>query len=275
MAAPPTRTRRAATRRRTVARGAVAPVAAALLAALVVLGAATATPWRLRLPDTVLPAPLASDPVQPRPPSQIVPGDRPEPSDDVITWIVVALSVAGAVLVVFLLVLLARRVLRSLAGPEDDDGDDLAPGAPTTGTATGLALPELQDAVSLALARVDDAATPHDAVVAAWVALEDAAARHGTVRDPAQTPTEFTAHLLTAPLPGTQDGDRRAVPARDVDTLRRLYQRARFTDRPVGPDAVHQARVALTRIARSLEPGPSGRRDPARPTEHDDAGGHA
>ncbi|MFI2295514.1 DUF4129 domain-containing protein [Isoptericola sp. NPDC019571] len=242
--APPTRTRHAARR-------ALAPLAGAALALLVVLGAATATPWRFRLPDVALPQPAASDPVQPQMPGEIVPGDQPPPSYDVITWIVVTLSVAGALLVAVLLWLLARRVVRALATPEDDDADGLAPGHATTATMADLSLPELQDAVATALARIDDAATPHDAVVAAWVALEDAAARHGTRRDPAQTATEFTARLLT-----TRRQDGRAVPAPDVDTLRRLYQHARFTDRPVHPDDVHAARTALSRIARALDPAP-------------------
>ncbi|MGF0116804.1 hypothetical protein ACQFYA_10815 [Promicromonospora sp. Marseille-Q5078] len=116
MAAPPPRSRRAA-----------APLVAAALAALVVLGAATATPWRVQVPRAVVPEP-DSDPALPQRPGQIVPGDQPETSSDVVTWIVVALSVAGAVLVIVLLVLLARRVLRALAVPdEDDDGDDLSP----------------------------------------------------------------------------------------------------------------------------------------------------
>lgn len=242
--APPTRTRHAA--RRTLA-----PLAGAVLTLLVVLGAATATPWRFRLPDVAVPAPTASDPVQPQLPGEIVPHDQTPPSYDVITWIVVALSVAGAVLVAVLLWLLARRVVRALATPEDDDPDDLAPGHATTGTAADLPLPALQDAVATALARIDHAATPHDAVVAAWVALEDAAAEHGTRRDPAQTPTEFTTHLLTSRRTDGHD-----VPADDVDTLRRLYQHARFTDRPVATDDVDAARTALSRIARALDPAP-------------------
>ncbi|MFE6970216.1 DUF4129 domain-containing protein [Isoptericola sp. NPDC057653] len=244
MAAPPTRPPRRP------ARAAVAPLAAALLATLVVLGAATATPWRVRVPDLVLPAPTASDPVSDRRPGDLVPTDRPDTSFDLITWIVVALSIAGALFLLYLVVLLARRVLRALATAEDDDEPDpLAPGAATTGTPAALALPQLQDAVDTALARVDAAATPHDAVVAAWVALEDAAAEHGTTRAPAQTATEFTALLLTA-----QRHDGRTVPTADVDTLRRLYQRARFTDRPVGADAVRDARSALSHIARALGP---------------------
>ncbi|MFC8599309.1 DUF4129 domain-containing protein [Isoptericola sp. NPDC057191] len=240
MAAPPTRPpRRPATR----------PLTVTLLVALVVLGAATATPWRARVPDLVLPAPTASDPVVDRRPGDLLPSDRPQASFDVITWLVVALSIAGALFLAYLLVVLTRRILRALPDPDDDDPDPLAPGTPTTGTPTDLSLTQLQDAVATALAHVDQAATPHDAVVAAWVALEDTAATHGTTRTPAQTATEFTAHLLT-----TQRHDGRTVPPTDVDTLRRLYQHARFTDRPVGPDDVHAARTALSHIARALDP---------------------
>jgi hypothetical protein len=39
---------------------------------------------------------------------------------------------------------------------------------------------------------------PIDAVVAAWLALEEAAASSGVRRSPAQTPTEFTATPATA-----------------------------------------------------------------------------
>src|SRR5690606_38017162 len=123
-------------------------------------------------------------------------GPRQEPQDsEALTVIVVVLALLGALLILTLLYLLARRALAELRDtPEDDDDipDAVTPGA----AAPALAVPERQDAVQLALARVDAAATPHDAVVAAWVALEDAAAEHGHRRAPAQTPTEFTGELL-------------------------------------------------------------------------------
>jgi uncharacterized protein DUF4129 len=59
---------------------------------------------------------------------------------------------------------------------------------------------------------------PGDAVVAAWSRLEEAAAHDGAGREPHQTPTEFTATLLS----------RYTTSEPALDELRALYQRARF-----------------------------------------------
>lgn len=59
---------------------------------------------------------------------------------------------------------------------------------------------------------------PSDAVVAAWVRLEQLAATAGSARAAHQTPTEFTSALLT----------RHGVDEPAVAALRGLYHRARF-----------------------------------------------
>lgn len=120
------------------------------------------------------------------------------------------------------------------------------PDRPTTGlTMAGVTLDEaeLADAVTAALARLDRAATPDDAVVLAWLELEAAAARHGAARDPAQTPTEFTTALLATTR----------APRHAVGTLRGLYQRVRFGGEVATGEAVAAARQALEQIARVLE----------------------
>ena len=101
----------------------------------------------------------------------------------------------------------------------------------------------------------------------AWVALERAAERAGTRRDPAQTPTEFT----TAVLASTR------VDPEAVATLRGLYHRARFGETALGERDLEAARAALARIAadlttrvggaQDLTPAPHGRplHDEARP----------
>lgn len=84
---------------------------------------------------------------------------------------------------------------------------------------------------------------PGDAVVAAWLVLEDAAAREGAGREPHQTATEFTAALL-----GRHTTDEPAL-----DQLRALYQRARFgPPGSVGEQDVDAARTALDRVLRGL-----------------------
>jgi uncharacterized protein DUF4129 len=89
---------------------------------------------------------------------------------------------------------------------------------------------------------------PGDAVVAAWLRLEEAAANEGAGRRPHQTATEFTTALLAHYTT--------SEPA--LDELRRLYQRARFG--PPGQvtevDAA-AAVAALDRILRALAAAPA------------------
>ncbi len=84
---------------------------------------------------------------------------------------------------------------------------------------------------------------PGDAVVAAWLRLEEAAAHEGAGREPFQTATEFTAALL----------DRYTTSEPALDELRVLYQRARFGDPgQVGDAEVDAAVDALDRILHAL-----------------------
>ena len=215
-----------------------------LLITVVVLGVATATPWRLNppqatpeipMPEQLLPAPTNS------PSTPSTPVDNP-PAD--IRWLGLVAALLLGLLAAALLTLAVRKLLTILRQRTTTTTDRLPAGTTTTGTlGDDVDLPELQDAVTRALAHLDGHARPRDAVVAAWVALEDAAARAGAHRDPAQTPTEFAgAVLATTPAP----------PAA-VARLRTLYQRARFTDRPIDRTTVDQARQALADIAQSLD----------------------
>jgi hypothetical protein len=96
---------------------------------------------------------------------------------------------------------------------------------------------------ALALLRQRAGGPPADAVQEAWLALERAAAEHGTTRRPEQTATEFTTSVLAA----------HSVDPAALATLRGLYQRARFGE----PDTVTEADAtaaigALDRIAVTL-----------------------
>lgn len=222
-----------------------------LLVTVVVLGAATATPWTLSPPR--LPAPELSRPPIQQPSGATSPAPQPVQQPDQVDsrWIILVLVTLLALLVAALITLAVRKLLAVHREPVDTDPDHLAAGTSTGAFGDDVDLPELQDAVTRALAHLDGHPRPRDAVVAAWVALEEAAARAGTRRDPAQTPTEFTGTVLAAT----------PAPAGAVTRLRTLYQRARFTDRPVDTTAVDQARAALAEIARSLdvdEPSPGG-----------------
>lgn len=213
--------------------------------ALVVLGAASATPWvvTLRLPTLSFgdqPVPEQPDETPtPQPPAA---GDSP--FAEALGKVLVVLFVLAVGVAVALGVAWLVRRLQEAWRPDDEPApvDRLGDGDLLTEVAD-VDIASLASAVARAEAHLAGARAPGDAVVAAWVALEDEAELQGTGRRPAQTATEFTSELL-AHTP---------APADAVAELRRLYHRARFTSHPVGRDDVHRARAALARIAESLD----------------------
>jgi hypothetical protein len=82
---------------------------------------------------------------------------------------------------------------------------------------------------------------PADAIVRAWLGLQETAAESGIVRRAAETPTEFTSRILSRAF--TDD--------RAVRTLLRLYLRTRFGDHPVTTDDVATVRAALQELVRT------------------------
>jgi hypothetical protein len=116
---------------------------------------------------------------------------------------------------------------------------------PVEGTIDTVMHLRLKDAVAAARdTLVRAGGEPGDAVVAAWLTLENAAS---TARLPHQTATEFTAVLLEREIGGDE-------PA--VHELRTLYQRARFGDGATEADARHAA-SALDRILAALTSEPA------------------
>lgn len=222
-------------------------VAVAALALAAVLAAAVGAPWGWEAPgwldDTaqeVTPPPvtLASDVLSDAREDVRSQTDSGGLSVDAfILWIV------GVVALVVLVVLARRHLPALLARRRRRELLVTAPGDVSVHAAEDPVAPELREAVERAHhdLRAPDA-DPHDAVVAAWVALERAAERAGTRRDPAQTPTEFTTTVLASTR---ADADA-------VATLRGLYHRARFGEAPLGERDLDDARAALARIAADL-----------------------
>jgi Na+-transporting methylmalonyl-CoA/oxaloacetate decarboxylase gamma subunit len=105
---------------------------------------------------------------------------------------------------------------------------------------------ELREAVKTATSALEaQHASGTDAVIEAWLRLEDAAEASGAPRQRAQTPSEFTTGLL------------RRYHADETATmrLRDLYHRARFaTDPSISAADVEAARTALTTILDTLRP---------------------
>ena len=98
-----------------------------------------------------------------------------------------------------------------------------AEGLHAEGAGTG---PEVADApavlrgIAAALVALDEHREPSDAVVQAWLGLQQAAEDAGFARSAAETPTEFTGRVLSR-----TGADRVAL-----RRLLRLYLRARFGD---------------------------------------------
>jgi hypothetical protein len=142
------------------------------------------------------------------------------------------LYVAGTLLVLFLLRLL-YRMFRNVKLPvaETNDADDWE----------RVKVDKLSDAVDAGLAAVESG-TATDAVIACWVALEDAAASAGVARNPSETPSEFTVRVLAVG----------GISAPELTRLAGLYREARYSSHGSSEAARAEARAALTRLRDEL-----------------------
>ena len=102
-------------------------------------------------------------------------------------------------------------------------------------------MPALRTGIELALQVLDEQREPADAIVRAWLGLQETAEESGIVRRPAETPTEFTSRILS----------RAFADDRAIRTLLRLYLRTRFGDHPVTTDDVAAVRAALQELVRT------------------------
>lgn len=237
----------------------VAVVAGGLVAATV-LTAALAGPWRpttrpdYRL-DLDIGVPQRTEPPREEP----RPVDGLRESGDMATWLKVVLFVLVLVAIALLGTYLARAARRWMAANRLPEVDRSDPGELVTGDLAVLARPAMAEGVDAATHALDRDVPPGDAVVAAWVALEDAAERTGVVREAAQTATEFTLELLDA-TEADADASRE---------LLRLYLAARFSEHEITPRDVERARAALATIGAGVR---RRRRDEddADADQHDD-----
>lgn len=95
----------------------------------------------------------------------------------------------------------------------------------------------LQDVLESEVAGLEEGA-PRNAIVAAWIRLEDFGERHGVPRDPADTPAEFVERALA-----TYDLDGAAL-----RRLADLYREARFSTHPLGEHQRAEARACLEHL---------------------------
>lgn len=211
------------------------------LLALAVLSAAVRGPWTTEARDFEFPFQPGPVPTLVAPedeeldPGEIGERSELEPLD--LTWVTVVVGMVLVTVILLLLLRLWRRLRRPVAGPQTPRGlaaDLAAPPEPD--------IPVLLRGVSAARDLLTRFAEPSDAVIAAWLALEEAADRSGVHRRPSATPTEFTLAVLAAtPAP----------PAATRELLD-LYRTARFSTHPVTAGDVERAARCLADIAASF-----------------------
>jgi hypothetical protein len=108
--------------------------------------------------------------------------------------------------------------------------------------------------IELALQALAEEREPADAVVRAWLGLQETAEESGIVRRPSETPTEFAGRVLSGAFPNPEP----------LQTLLRLYLRTRFGDHPVTGDDVSAVREALERLLASWHAAAGSTASPAR-----------
>lgn len=169
-------------------------------------------------------------------------------------------SALAAVVVAGVLVYLIRRALqRSRVLSEQRDARASAGVAAAAPVRTDEpAAPVVARGIDRAIALLDETREPHDAIVRAWLGLQDAAEASGAGRRPAETPGEYTTRIVTRF--GADDDA--------ATTLLDLYQGVRFGGHPVDSGTVEVARRCLTRLRDSWHDagtasGRAGRRSDA------------
>jgi hypothetical protein len=152
-------------------------------------------------------------------------------------WIIIAIAVVGIALLLWRW--WAGRPSRRAIGQHW-----IALGATSevlTGPEPEPDVPALRTGIGLALQMLDEVRDPADAIVRAWLGLQETAEESGIVRRPAETPTEFTSRILS----------RAFADDRSIRTLLRLYLRTRFGDHPVTTEDVAAVQAALQDLVRT------------------------
>lgn len=158
-----------------------------------------------------------------------------EPRADVGRGAVTALLVIASIALVLLAIWVVHR-MRRLAEPPP-------PLAAEVADSEELTVAQARAALDDARARLSSVVDAHDAVIAAWLALERAIAAAGIRRQPTQTTLEYVVAVLAS-----LDLD-----ATSLERLSELYRRALFDDRPLAEADRETALALLDALTAQLE----------------------
>ncbi|MBA8794731.1 hypothetical protein FHX74_002350 [Friedmanniella endophytica] len=212
---------------------------AAVLAATTVLvglglvAAAVRPGWQVRYRTFDLPRPTPRFTPPPPPSFTAVPAPPRETStagQTVVAVLLVVLIAVGVAVVGLLVFVLVRWLRRRLAAVEVTELEDRE---------TRPQLPVLRRGAEEAERRLLRGGDPTDAILTAWLALEEAASSSGVPRQPSETPTEFTVAVV----------ERTGIDPTPIRELLRLYHRARFTAAGAPAGDIETARRCVAEIA--------------------------
>ncbi len=234
------RTERAGGRLRGLAAGGAIVVVATLL---MLLASVQGVPQFRTVPpaqatQTAAPAPSASATSEPLPelPADADPGA-------VRTVILILLGLVAAALLALLVVVVTRALRRAWENRELDVREGAVISAASATPAAADAQPDaavIQRGIVAALQRIDEPAAAGDAIVAAWVGVEEAAADSGVARGVSETAGEFAVRIIA----------RRSAIEVDARRLLALYERVRFGGYAATEADRAEARRLLERIER-------------------------
>jgi hypothetical protein len=209
--------------------------AALLLVVAVVTASAAGTRWQMTDRFGIFgdSGPPPSQTVISQPPGPMTSPQQPVSLSSVLAWVLPI----GAVAVLFLIWWVFRGAFRRRRLGRYGSA---SPVTPTPADATDPA-PALRRGFQTAEQLLDTVTDPDDAVLRAWVALEEAAEQTGLPRLPSATPTEFTVEVIVA-----TEADIDAV-----HELLALYHRARFSPGGLGAADLENARNCLRALGRS------------------------
>ena len=163
------------------------------------------------------------------------------PADPVFATIASAIAVLVALAALAVLGWLAWRAIRALwsARPlSRRAGGAVGLGQSTTAADERIDAETIREAAADAQDAIETHRDPGDAIIAAWVRLEEASERTGRGRADAETPGEFAVRILS----------RRPGIDAELRTLLGLYESVRFGGRPADESARGEARRCLAAI---------------------------
>ncbi|REJ04588.1 DUF4129 domain-containing protein [Microbacterium bovistercoris] len=180
------------------------------------------------------------------PMSSGTPAPLPVPQrDDLLATIIAAVLAVivclGVLSLIILLVIVLLRRLKEIWGERPLRSRD---GAELDARVAGAAEPAQADAqvirrgIAAAIRVIGESRYPGDAIIAAWVGLEQTAADSGVTRGESETPREFTLRIIA----------RRAATEKDVIALVDLYERVRFGGHVADDGDRRTARALLERL---------------------------